>query len=96
MTAYVVIIRHKTKDPAGMAKYGALAQLAPHEGLEILASKTCKFQVLEGPDAEAVVILSFPKTSDALAWYKSEEYQKALPHRLAAAETRAFLVEGVT
>jgi|RhiMethySRZTD1v2_1073278.scaffolds.fasta_scaffold4899413_1 uncharacterized protein (DUF1330 family) len=95
MAAYVVIIRNHTKDPAGLQKYAGLAREAPIAKLEIVASKTNKFQMLEGPPAEAVVILRFPEMQDALDWYNSDAYQKALPHRLAAADTRAFVVEGV-
>jgi uncharacterized protein (DUF1330 family) len=92
----VLIIRNKTTDPAGMVRYGELARLAPSDGIQILASKTCRFQVLEGEPAEAVVLLSFPSREHALAWYQSDEYQKALKHRLASGEFHLYLVEGVS
>ncbi|MGO9934734.1 MAG: DUF1330 domain-containing protein [Steroidobacteraceae bacterium] len=95
MTAYVVFIRNKTIDPAGLQKYAAIARNAPIDKLEVLASKTCKFQMLEGPAAEAVVVMRFPTMSDALEWYNSDAYQEALPHRLASGDFRAFVVEGV-
>jgi uncharacterized protein (DUF1330 family) len=95
MTAYVLIVRNKTTDPSGMAKYAALASTAPNDKLEVLASKTCKFQVLEGSEAEAVVVLRFPTMNDALDWYNSDAYQKALPHRLASGDFRMYVVEGV-
>ncbi len=95
MAAYVVFIRDRTKDASGMEQYAALARKAPIDKLEILASKTCKFEVLEGPSAEAVVIMRFPTMDDALAWYRSDEYQKALPYRQASGDFRAFVVEGV-
>lgn len=95
VTAYVLIIRNKTTDPAGLARYAALARNAPNDKLEILASKTCKFQVLEGDAAEAVVLLRFPAMSDALDWYNSDAYQQALPHRLASGDFRMYVVEGV-
>jgi len=95
MTAYVVMIRNETLDPAGLAQYAALARDAPIDKLELVASsKTSKLQVLEGPEPEAVVIMRFPTMSDALEWYNSDAYQKALPHRLAAGNYRAFLVDG--
>jgi uncharacterized protein (DUF1330 family) len=31
----------------------------------------------------------------ARAWYDSEEYQKALPHRLKSADYQAIIVEGL-
>jgi uncharacterized protein (DUF1330 family) len=97
MAAYVIFIREKVRDRAGLAKYSELASKAPLDKLEVLASsKTSKFQVLEGPPAEAVVILRFPSMSDALEWYNSDAYQKALPHRLAVGDFRGFLLDGMS
>lgn len=95
MTAYVVMIRNKTHDPEGMEKYASLARQAPIEKLSLVAAKTNRFEVLEGPPAEAVAILSFPTMEDALEWYNSEEYRKAREVRAAAGDFRAVLVEGL-
>ena len=94
MTAYVVFIRDKTKDPAGMEKYASIAKNSPIEKLKILAAKTGRKEVLEGPPAEAVVIMRFPTWDDALEWYNSEAYTEARKFRQASADVRAFLVEG--
>jgi uncharacterized protein (DUF1330 family) len=96
VTAYVLIVRHKTTDPSGMAKYAELARHAPNDKLKLLASKTCEFRVLEGGEAEAVVVLQFPSMDDALAWYNSDAYQKALPHRLASGTFSMYVVNGVS
>ncbi len=96
MSAYIVFVRNKTRDPAPLAQYAALASKAPVGKLEILASKTCKYEVLEGPPAEAVVIMRFPSMADAMAWYRSDEYQQALQHRKKAGDYQAFVVEGVS
>lgn len=95
MTAYVLIVRHNTSDPAGLARYVDLARHAPNDKIEVLASKTCKFRVLEGSQAEAVVVLRFPTMDDALDWYNSDAYQKALPHRLASGTFSIYVVDGV-
>ena len=95
MAAYIVFVRDKTKDPAGMAKYAALARQSPVGKLEILAAKTGRQQVLEGSPAEAVVIMRFPTWDDALEWYNSDAYQKARQIRQASADVRAFLLQGV-
>lgn len=95
MTAYIVIVRNETMSPEGMEKYRSIAKDVPTLKMELLVTKTCNFQVLEGPEVESVVIMRFPTTEDALEWYKSDAYQKALPYRLAAADTRTILVEGV-
>ena len=96
MSAYVVCIRSNTTDTSGLEKYAAIARNAPTEKIELVASTKLSptFQVLEGPETDAVVIMRFPKMSDALEWYNSDAYQKALPHRLAVAEYRTFLLEG--
>lgn len=95
MAAYVVCIRSNTKDVAGLEKYAALARQAPVDKIQVVASsKSSRFEVLEGPEADAVVILRFPQMSDALEWYRSDAYQQALPHRLAVADYRTMIVEG--
>ena len=98
MAAYAVFIRSKTTDPSGMKIYGALSAEAPLDKLEIVATskRGGTFQVLEGEPAEAIVILKFPTIKDALEWYNSDAYQKALPYRKASAEVRGYLIEDVS
>jgi uncharacterized protein (DUF1330 family) len=93
MTAYVVLVRQETKHPEHFAKYYELAPLAPADGVQFVA-KNSEFEIVEGRPAEAVVILSFPSMKHARAWYKSDEYQKAVAHRLAAADYMTLLVDG--
>ena len=42
-----------------------------------------------------VVVLRFDTMAKARAWYESPAYSEILRHRLAAADNRAFLVEGL-
>jgi uncharacterized protein (DUF1330 family) len=49
---------------------------------------------LEGTPPDTVVVLKFPDPAAAQAWYDSPNYQAALPHRIAAGDWRAFIVEG--
>lgn len=93
MTAYVVIIRQKTLDRSGLAKYVELASQAPADDAQLLAMNS-EFEVLEGPPAEGVLILTFPDMSSARRWYRSEKYQAAVVHRLKAADYLTVLVEG--
>lgn len=95
MSAYIVIVRSETMDPAGMEKYRSIAKDVPTLTMELLVTKACPFQVLEGSDVESVVIMRFPTMEDALEWYRSDAYQQALPHRLAASRTQTILVQGV-
>ncbi len=95
MAAYVVMIRNTTTDVSGLQQYAALSRGAPLSKLEIVASsKTSKFQSLEGPIPEAIVIMRFPTMSDALEWYRSDAYQRALPHRLASGEFTSVVIDG--
>jgi uncharacterized protein (DUF1330 family) len=52
-------------------------------------------EVLEGPEVEGVVILSFPSFEEAKAWYDSPAYREARKHRFQGADYSAVLVEGV-
>jgi len=93
MTAYVVIIRQKTHDPSKFEEYFRLAPLAPADGVKFVA-KNSEFEVFEGPESEAVVILSFPDMAAARQWYRSDEYQAAVVHRLQGADYVTVLVDG--
>ena len=63
-------------------------------GQRIVAAS--QFDVLEGDGPRGiVVILQFPSLAQAQAWHDSPQYQSILGHRLAAAESHAYLVEGL-
>lgn len=94
MSAYIVFIREKTLDPAGLEKYASIAKNSPIDKLTMVAVKTDRQEVLEGPPVEAVAIMRFPTWDDALEWYNSEAYTEARKYRQASAEVRAYLVEG--
>lgn len=95
MTAYFIFIRDKTTDAAELATYGQKAggTIAGHAATPLAFYG--KHEVLEGPDVEGAVILKFPSFAEAQAWYRSPAYQEALKHRLAGAEYRVLIVEGV-
>jgi uncharacterized protein (DUF1330 family) len=93
MPAYLIGIRNRTDDPDKLKTYNELTARMPIDKFEVVAYNGA-FEMLEGPAAEAVLMLRFPTTSDALAWYNSEEYQKALPYRLSAGDYRVLIIEG--
>ena len=95
MAAYVVMIRDRMIDPAEFAAYGAKAREARGDHKITPLAFYGKHEVLEGPDAEGVVILQFPSAAEARAWYDSPAYQAALEHRLKGAAYRVMIVEGV-
>jgi uncharacterized protein (DUF1330 family) len=95
MTAYVVFTRVKTINPAELEIYApkARASMAGHAVTRHAAYG--RQQVLEGPQTEGVVILSFPTFEEAQAWYNSPAYKEACEHRFKGAEYRAVIVEGI-
>lgn len=95
MTGYVIITRVKTRSDEGLDEYRALAPLAPSGKAEIVVPRGSQFEVVEGDNVEGVVILKFPTHADAVAWYKSPEYQAAVPHRQKGADFFSVIVEGV-
>lgn len=95
MTAYVVLIKERTKDADALARYAEKA-VAARDGHAITPLALYgAFAQLEGDPAEGAVIISFPTMADARAWYDSPAYQEALTHRKAGGEYRVFMVEGV-
>ncbi|MGP2438617.1 DUF1330 domain-containing protein [Streptomyces sp. JW3] len=95
MSAYVIMIREHLRDTAELDIYtaGARAARAGHDITPLAAYG--RIDVLEGPPAEGVLINRFPTREAALAWYHSEQYQAALPHRHQAADYRVLIVEGI-
>ena len=53
-----------------------------------------KYEVLEGPEVQGVVVLEFPTVADAKAYYDSPAYREAREHRFKAADYRVIIVEG--
>jgi uncharacterized protein (DUF1330 family) len=94
MAAYMVFTRERTRDAAEMATYMEQAgdTLAGHP-VRVLAAYG-RQEVLEGPEAEGVVILEFPSFEAARAWYDSPAYRKVRQHRFLGADYRGVIVEG--
>ena len=83
-------------DQAGFQKYASQvpATMAPFGGHYIVRGG--KVTSLEGDAPHRVVVTEFPSLEKAQAWYNSPAYSAIRPIRQAAAESRLFLVEGVT
>ena len=95
MTAYVVFIRDSIKDAEEMATYGKKAAEARGDHKITPLAFYGAVETLEGPTADGVVILSFATMEEAKAWYNSPAYQEALQHRLAGADYRVVLTQGL-
>jgi uncharacterized protein (DUF1330 family) len=94
MSAYVVVEveildaekyeRYKELVPASIARYG---------GRFIVRGG--KVQNLEGTwSPQRFVVLEFPSSEKAVAWWNSEEYAAAKALRQASSQTQMILVEG--
>ncbi|MGU2420466.1 DUF1330 domain-containing protein [Burkholderia cenocepacia] len=95
MATYIVFTREGVQNQDELNAYQAEVG-GSFEGhpIKVLAAYGPQ-QVLEGAAPEGVVILEFPDTQAARAWYDSPAYQKAAQHRFKGATYRAVLVEGV-
>lgn len=95
MPAYAIFIKEQTHDQSQLDVYTpkAGASLAGHT-LKVLAAYG-RQEVLEGPEAEGVVIVEFPSMEAAKTWYDSPAYREAREHRFRGATYRAILVEGL-
>ena len=95
MSAYFVMLREQTLNPAALAEYGPRASLAAQgHSLKPLAAYGALDQ-LEGDPIEGAVILEFPDMAAARAWYNSPSYQAAAKLRHAGSKSTAFFIEGV-
>ncbi len=92
--AYVIFIRERTRDAAEIKAYGPQAAASLDGHPVTLLAVYGRQEVLEGPQAEGVVIVRFPSFAAAKAWYDSPAYRAARAHRFKGADYRAIIVEG--
>jgi len=95
MPAYVIFIKNKTLDADELKIYGQKAGAARGDHQIKPLAFYGPLEVLEGDDAEGVVLLEFADKAAAHAWYDSPEYQAAKQHRLKGADYRVILAEGL-
>jgi uncharacterized protein (DUF1330 family) len=94
MATYMVFTRLETTDGTKLEEYfrQGPATLEGHDATVHVAYGA--HAVLEGPAHEGVVILSFPSSEAALAWYNGEDYRRVRDLRLEGADYQVTLVEG--
>jgi uncharacterized protein (DUF1330 family) len=100
MPAYIVFIREEpVKDAEALAAYSAANRANTASFMADFALKPLAVygahEVLEGADADGVVLLEFPTMAQARGWYESPAYQAALADRHKAAHYRAIMFEGI-
>ena len=90
------VIDVKITDPEGMKPYQAKVEetYKPFGGERIVAGGLPDHLEGNAPQGR-IVIVRFPCLEQAHAWHDSAAYQAILGHRLAAAESHAYFVEGV-
>lgn len=95
MAAYV-IVEIDIHNPELYKEYTQLtpASVKEHHGKFVVRGGAC--QVLEGDwQPKRIVVLEFPSSKAANAWWHSEEYTRARQIRQRAAHTKMILVDGV-
>ncbi|MCI3131946.1 DUF1330 domain-containing protein [Phenylobacterium aquaticum] len=95
MPAYIIFVKNKTLDPDELKTYSQKAAPAGAGHPITPLAFYGPLEVLEGDDAEGVVLISFPDKAAARAWYDSPAYQDAKQHRLKGADYRVILAEGI-
>src|ERR1700732_4400829 len=95
MAAYMVFMRDQTIDAAELALHSAAAKSSVVGFPIVRRAVYGRYEVLEGPPTEGIVILEFPSLEEAKNWYHSAKYHAAKQHRLRGAKYRCFIVEGI-
>jgi uncharacterized protein (DUF1330 family) len=96
MPAYMIITREKTRDVTELEQYKQLTPASFKEHPATIRAIHSRMEVLEGGDAEDVILLEFPSYEEAQAWYQSETYQSASKHRHLGGDYRFILADGVS
>jgi uncharacterized protein (DUF1330 family) len=95
MATYIIFTKESTQDQGELDIYQSkVGETFKDHPVKILAAYGPQ-QVLEGEAPEGVVIVEFPSTATARAWYDSPAYQAVAQHRFKGARYRAVLVEGM-
>lgn len=94
MPSYIIAIRNSTSDAEALKAYSAEVGAARRPDMKALAAYG-RAEALEGPPTEGVVLIEFPTYEAAKEWYDSPAYQSARKHRLAGADYRFILFEGL-
>ena len=94
MTAYI-IARIEVTDPEDYKTYASqTVALAEKAGGRFLV-KGGPMEQVEGSGPDRHVVIAFPSREEALAWYRSPEYQAILPIALRSSRRDLVIVDGV-
>jgi uncharacterized protein (DUF1330 family) len=93
--AYAVVIREKTRNAAQLDEYRKIVAASFQKHPATFLARNGRFEILEGPGSEGIVIIEFPSYEAAQAWYDSSEYQAAREYRFQGGDYRFILTEGI-
>lgn len=97
MAAYMIIIRRDpVRDEGAMAEYQRRTRALPPSARLAPLAIYGNITALEGAAPDGAIVLEFPSTDEALAWYQSADYQAAIPYRQKAADYDMFIIDGLT
>ncbi|MEL6318090.1 MAG: DUF1330 domain-containing protein [Pseudomonadota bacterium] len=88
------IARVTVKDPDRYPDYIAAARPAFERFGARFLVRGGRAEAVEGPGRERNVVIEFPSFEDALACYRSDDYQRAVKIRQAVADGELIIVEG--
>jgi uncharacterized protein (DUF1330 family) len=90
-----VIFTEQIRDHAGLDAYGQKSFPTMMQASGRLLVADDRVEVLEGQwHGNRTVIIEFESVEAAREWYRSPEYQAAIPLRQAAADANAVIVAG--
>ena len=96
MAAYV-IGRVQMRDPSWVAEYGPkTGELVKKHGGKFIV-RGGKMERLEGKESlpSVIVVLEFPSTDQAKAWYNDPEYAPLIKLRQTGSDAELTLIEGI-
>jgi uncharacterized protein (DUF1330 family) len=94
MAAYI-IGEVEVTDPKAYEQYKPIAESTVKQYGGRFLVRGGAAEALEGAAPKRIVVLEFPDAATARTWYRSQEYAPGLKLRLAAANSRLLLAEGL-
>src|SRR6201996_7179314 len=95
MPAYMIALNRNVHDREKLESYWrAAASTFEGRGAKFLSVYTPLAPLELMGSLEGVVLIEFPDVAAAKAWYESPDYQAARQHRLGAADTEFFIIDG--
>jgi uncharacterized protein (DUF1330 family) len=90
------ISEFEVTDMEGIRPYSAAVEstFTPFGGRYVVRGG--KVASLEGNPARRVIMIAFPSMEQAQAWYDSPAYREILPIRHRSANSRVFILQGMT